>query len=128
MLKQTWTRPATMPMDAYRNDGHLVIDFDVPGVDAESIEVNVEDRTLKVVAPRPRPTIEGVTWLKAERAYGTSTCQLYLGDGLDLDAVEANVVNGVLTVTIPMVEGASRRVEVTRGEGNEAPAVEAPAA
>ncbi len=115
MLKQSWSRPATMPMDAYRQDNHLVITFDVPGVELGAMELTVENKMLKVVSPRPRPAGEGITWLKAERPHGTSTCELYLGDGVDLDALEAHCDNGVLTVTIPIVEGAQRRIEITSG-------------
>jgi len=127
MPKQPWMRPATMPMDAYRHDGHFVVAFDVPGVDADAIEVTIENNTLKVVAPRPRPTGEDVQWLASERPYGTSTCQLSLGDGLDVDALQAKADNGVLTITIPVIEGVNRRIEVTRGERS-SESVEAPAA
>jgi HSP20 family protein len=127
MLKQSWLRPATMPMDAYRHDNHLVINFDVPGVDAESIEVTVENNTLKVVSPRPRPTGEGIQWLAAERPHGTSTCQLYLGDGVDIDALVANCDDSVLAITIPVIEQASRRIEIGGGE-KATESIEAPAA
>jgi HSP20 family protein len=128
MPKQNWLRPATMPMDAYRHDNNLVISFDLPGVDADAVEVTVENHTLKVVSPRPRPTAEGIQWLTAERPYGTSTAQLSLGDGVDLDALHAHVANGVLTITIPVIEGASRRIEVTSGESAPTESIEAPAA
>ena len=130
MPKQSWMRPATMPMDAYRHDNHLVITFDVPGVDAGAVELTVEGNALKVVSPRPRPAGE-VTWLTAERPYGTSTCELHLGDGVDLDALTAHCANGVLTITIPVAEGTSRRIEVTSGDRQvESPVenVESPAA
>jgi|GraSoiStandDraft_46_1057282.scaffolds.fasta_scaffold153884_2 HSP20 family protein len=128
MPKQSWMRPATMPMDAYRHENNLVISFDLPGVDPSAVEVTVENHTLKVVSPRPRPTSEGIQWLTAERAYGTSTCQLDLGDGVDLDALEAHVLNGVLTITVPVIEAASRRIEVTSGESAPVESIEAPAA
>jgi HSP20 family protein len=137
MLKQSWMRPATMPMDAYRHDNHLVIAFDVPGVDREDIEVTVENNTLKVVSRRPRhnapdaeadgPGADGIVWLTSERPHGTSTCQLHLGDGVDLDALEATCDHGVLTITVPLIESAQRRVEVTTGS-RPVESVEAPAA
>ena len=127
MLKQSWMRPATMPMDAYRHDNHLVISFDVPGVAPDTIEVTVENNTLKVVSPRPRPNTEGLVWLTSERPHGTSTCQLHLGDGVDLDALEANFDNGVLTITVPVIENAQRRIEITTGS-QATESIEAPAA
>jgi HSP20 family protein len=127
MLKQSWLRPATMPMDAYRQDEHLVINFDVPGVHADAIDVTVENNTLKVVAARPRPTAEGIQWLASERAHGTSTCELYLGHNLDVSALVAKCDDGVLTITIPLIEGASRRIEITSGD-HAAESTEAPVA
>jgi HSP20 family protein len=130
MPKQNWVRPATytMPMDAYRHENNLVVSFDLPGVDAGAIEVTVENKSLKVVAPRPRPSTEGIQWLTAERAYGTSTWQLPLGDDVDVDALQAHVANGVLTITLPVIEPASRRIEVTTGESAPVETIETPAA
>ena len=115
-----------MPMDAYRHENNLVISFDLPGVDAGAVEVTLENKTLKVVAPRPRPSTEGIQWLTAERAYGTSTWQLPLGDDVDVDALQAHVANGVLTITIPVIEAASRRIEVTTGESAPVESIETP--
>jgi HSP20 family protein len=103
-------------MDAYRTNDQLVIAFDVPGVDTDAIEVTVVNNTLKVVAPRPRGNDEGIQWLKTERPHGTSTFQLDLGDGVDLDTLQAHNHNGVLTITIPVIEPATRRVQITHGE------------
>jgi HSP20 family protein len=114
-------------MDAYRTNDQLVIAFDVPGVDTDAIEVTVVNNTLKVVAPRPRGNDEGIQWLKTERPHGTSTFQLDLGDGVDLDTLQAHNHNGVLTITIPVIEPATRRVQITSGEQTVAP-VETPAA
>ncbi|MEA2973754.1 MAG: hypothetical protein QOG82_2212 [Actinomycetota bacterium] len=129
MPKQNWARPATtMPMDAYRHENNLIISFDLPGVDAGAVEVTVENKSLKVVAPRPRPSTEGIQWLTAERAYGTATWQLPLGDDVDVDALRAHVGNGVLTITLPVIEPASRRIEVTTGESAPVESIETPAA
>jgi HSP20 family protein len=137
MLKHNLVRPATMPpftmpMDAYRHENNLVINFDLPGVDAEAVEVTLESKSLKVVAPRPRPTTEGIQWLTAERPYGTSTCRLPLGDDIDVDGLHAHVANGVLTITLPVIEPASRRIEVTTGGsapvGSQTESIETPAA
>ena len=54
-IRPATMRPYTMPMDAYRHENNLVISFDLPGVDAGAVEVTLENKSLKVVAPRPRP-------------------------------------------------------------------------
>ena len=57
----------TMPMDAYRDANQLIIQFDIPGIDPDSLEINVENNTLTVRARRPRPQIEDSRWLVSER-------------------------------------------------------------
>ena len=115
MPNSNWRRPSHMPMDAYRHENNLVVNFDLPGIDADTLDVTVEKSVLKVTAQRTRPESEGVTWLASERPYGTFTCQLSLGESVDVEALHAGYDNGVLTVTVPVIEPAARRIEVTRG-------------
>ena len=127
MPNYNWRRPATMPMDAYRHENDLVVNFDLPGIDAETLELTVEKSVLAVTAQRARPEAEGARWLAAERPYGTFSCQLALGESVDVDALHADYDNGVLTITVPVIEPASRRIEVTRG-GHATESIETPAA
>jgi HSP20 family protein len=58
----------------------------------------------------PHPGDEVVV---AERPYGTYTREIFLGDTLDSENLQANCENGVLTLTIPVAETAKpRRVQV----------------
>jgi HSP20 family protein len=103
----------TMPMDAYRDGDQLVIHFDLPGIDPDSVELNVENNVLRVKARRPRPQIEDSQWLVSERLYGTFSCELHLSDGLDLDKIHASYEQGVLTLSIPVAEESKpRRIEI----------------
>ena len=112
----TRMRPSTMPMDAYREDDHFVVHFDLPGVDTSSIDLTVEENVLTVSAERQWQAGENHQVLASERVQGNFRRQLFLGDGLDTDHVEAGYDNGVLTVTIPVAEQAKpRKVEVTSG-------------
>ena len=116
----TWSRPAAMPMEAYRQDGQFVVAFDLPGVDPSSIELNVERNVLTVKAER-RPTHgEGVETVVAERPYGAFSRQLFLGESLDSERIEAHYDAGVLTLHIPVAEQAKpRKIEITAGTGNQ---------
>src|SRR5690242_17010452 len=103
------------PIDVYRNDDRYVVHFDLPGFDPSSIDVQVDQNMLTVAASRPRPTDEGQEVI-VERPYGAFRRQLSLGDGLDLDHLDASYRDGVLTLTIPLAERAKpRKVEVTAG-------------
>jgi len=101
-------------MDAYRKGDSFLIQFDLPGIDGESIELTVEDNVLLVRADRPAPPMsEDIEKLVAERIYGTFTRQVVLGDNLDTDHIEAEYASGVLTLQIPIAPHAKpRRIPV----------------
>jgi HSP20 family protein len=111
--------PARMPMDAVRRGDRVEISFELPGVDADTIDVEVENNVLTVTAERNENAErrEGDEVLVRERRFGRYTRQISLGDNLDPDKLEARYENGVLHVTVPVAEQAKpRKVEVTRGK------------
>jgi HSP20 family protein len=111
----TWTRPTAMPMDAYRSGDHFVVSFDLPGVDPDAVEFDVERNVLTVKAERrPVATGEHVEMQVAERPLGVFSRQLFLGDTLDTDHIDASYDAGVLTLRIPIAEKAKpRRITIT---------------
>jgi HSP20 family protein len=113
----TATRPSAMPMDAYRKGHEFFVQFDLPGIDPESIDLTVEQNVLTVRAERPSIGVDGVETLVAERPSGTFSRQLFLGETLDVEHIEANYASGVLTLTIPVSEAAKpRKVAVTAND------------
>jgi HSP20 family protein len=112
----TAARPARMPMDAWREGDMFVAEFDLPGIDPDSVEIDIERNVLSVRADRPAR--EGVNELiAAERPRGVFRRQLILGDNLDAERVQAGYVDGVLRITLPIAEKAKpRKIAVTRGE------------
>jgi HSP20 family protein len=102
-----------MPIDLFRTGDHFVLHCDLPGVDPGSIDVGVDGRVLTIRAQRTSRE-ENVEWLTQERLSGTFARQLTLGDGLDLDNIQATYADGVLTLTLPVAEQARpRRINVT---------------
>jgi len=109
----TPVRPAAMPIDAYRDGEVFVVQFDLPGVDPGSIDLTIEKNVLTVHAQRNRSAKEGVEMLVAERPQGTFSRQLFLGESLDADGIDANYADGVLSLRIPVAERAKpRRVPI----------------
>jgi len=109
----TTARPAVMPMDAWRDGDKFVVEFDLPGVDEDSLNLDVERNVLTVHAKRPDldPQRELVS---AERPRGVFSRQLFLGESLDTEAIEASYQGGVLRLTIPVAEKAKpRRIQIT---------------
>jgi HSP20 family protein len=106
----TWSRPTAMPMDAYRVGDEFVVAFDLPGVEPDAIELDVERSVLTVKAERrPAPTGENVEMQVSERPLGVFSRQLFLGDTLDTDHIKASYDAGVLTLRIPVAEQAKPR-------------------
>ena len=109
----TTNRPAVMPMDAWREGDRFVIEFDLPGIAPESIDLDVERNVLTVRAER---VSRNGDWemLAAERPRGVFSRQLVLGDNLDLDRIEAGYDGGVLRLLVPVAERAKpRKIEVS---------------
>ena len=105
-----------MAMDAWRAGDTFVVAFDLPGVDPEAIELDVERNVLTVKAERrPVETGEHVEMQVAERPLGVFSRQLFLGDTLDTDRIDAGYEAGVLTLRIPIAEKAKpRKIGSTR--------------
>jgi HSP20 family protein len=94
----------------------LVVEIDLPGVKADSLDVSVDHDVLTVRAERPQVTEKSRQWLAAERPHGAFTRQLYLGQSLDTDRVSAAYTNGVLRIAIPVAETAKpRKVAIATG-------------
>ena len=115
----TWSRPTAMPMDAYRDGDQFVVCFDLPGVTPDAIELDVERNVLTVKAER-RPIGKDVEMQVSERPLGAFSRQLFLGDTLDTDHIDAKYDAGVLTLRIPIAERAKPR-KIAIGTGEDAP-------
>ncbi|TDD46445.1 Hsp20/alpha crystallin family protein [Nonomuraea terrae] len=106
----------TMPMDAVRRPGEILLRLDVPGVDPGSIEVAVDRGVLSVSARREESYGKDDGVFVRERASGTFTRRIHLSEHLDADRVEAAHDNGVLTVRVPVRERARpRKIDITGG-------------
>jgi HSP20 family protein len=115
------SRPTVMAMDAWREGHTFVVEFDLPGVEPETLDIDVERNVLTIRAERPAPNGD---WemLAAERPTGQFSRQLVLGDNLDLENVKADYDAGVLRLTIPVAEKANqRKIEINTNVGSQQP-------
>ena len=121
----TMTRPAVMPMDAWRGNVEVVVAFDLPGVEPDSIDIDVERNLLTVKAERRPPAGPDSEMVVAERPSGVFSRQLIVSDTLDTldtERIQASYDAGVLTLRILIAEKAKpRKIAITTS--NAAPTV-----
>lgn len=113
----THARPAVMPMDAWRDGDEFIVDFDLPGVAPDSLDLDVEHNVVTVRAER-RPLDPGREMLASERPRGVFSRQLVLGNNLATDQITADYRDGVLRLRIPVSEKAKPR-KITVGRPDE---------
>lgn len=122
--------PRFMPMDLVRKDDDYILTTDLPGVDADSIDVDIDNGVLTISAQRTTgPTQSADTedteanqkWIANERFTGTYRRQVTVSDSVDTERVTADYTDGVLTVTLPVAERSkSRKITVGRS-GDDTP-------
>ena len=116
----TAARPAVMPMDAWREGEEFVVEFDLPGINVDSLDIDIERNVVTVRAERPSvdPNRE---MLATERPRGVFSRQLVLGENLDTERIEASYGEGVLKLRIPVAEKAKpRKISIDRGGAHRA--------
>lgn len=113
--------PMAMPLDAYRRGDDVWVHIDMPGIAADSVDINVERGVLTVTAERDWQRQEGDQAYLTERPRGKFRRQVHLGESLDTDNIEADLHDGVLTLRIPVAEAAKpRKIQIGTGSANKA--------
>jgi HSP20 family protein len=107
------------PADVLVDDDGVTVFMDIPGVGREQLDIELENDMLTVRGERPYPYGEdgdaGVR--RIERGFGRFERSLRVPRGLDPDAIEASLTNGVLHLRIPKPESLKpRRIEIKAGE------------
>ena len=89
------------PVDAFRRGTDVWVHMDLPGVKAEDLDITVEHNVLTIEGERDWQRQEGDQPYFGERFRGSFRRQIQLGDSLDLEHLEADLMDGVLTIRIP---------------------------
>jgi HSP20 family protein len=109
---------SVVPMDVIKREDEVELRFDLPGADADSIDVTVDRGLLTVSARRTEEKKdEGETLISRERITGTFTRRVRLSDTVDSEKINAAYADGVLAVQLPLLEKARpRKVEIQTSE------------
>jgi HSP20 family protein len=113
----TAARPSSMPLDAWRDGDEFVVELDLPGVDQDKLDIDVERNVLTIRAERLSHVPDAADAVATERSWGVFSRQLVLGDSLDTDKVDADYTAGVLRLRIPIAERAKpRKISISSGD------------
>jgi HSP20 family protein len=105
--ERAWT-PA---IDVVREDGHLVLRADLPGIKPEEVKLEVEDDILTVWGEHQESKEQkdkDKDYVRRERRYGSFRRSMALPTGVDATKITANTHDGVVEVTIPLPEKAKK--------------------
>jgi HSP20 family protein len=97
-------------VDVMRDDGHLVVRAELPGIKPEEIEVTLDDDVLTVSGKHEETEEEQEKdFLRRERRYGSFTRAVSLPPGVDAEKIKATTKDGVLEVTVPLPKEVERQ-------------------
>ena len=103
-----------LPVEVLRTDSGASLAFEVPGVEAKDVKVEVEGRSVSVTVERAQPARDSGSVLRAERSYGITTRTIELPFPVNRDSVSASLKDGLLTVLVePAQEAKPRRIEIS---------------
>jgi HSP20 family protein len=96
--------------DLMETDDAFRLRLDVPGMNKEDIEINLQNGTLTVSGERTSErTEEGEEYVRVERAFGNFHRTFSLPDAVDEENIKATYENGVLSIHVPKTEESTRR-------------------
>jgi HSP20 family protein len=102
-------RAWTPPIDVVREDGHVIVRADLPGMKPDEVRIEVEDDILTVTGEHRESTeTKERDYMRRERRYGAFRRSLALPVGVDPKKIEATTHDGVVEVRIPLPEQSAR--------------------
>jgi len=106
-----------LPLTIWEDDQHVYLQADVPGFPQESIDLRLHDGQLCITGERPVPQATD-DYRHNERMFGVFSRSVTLPETIDPSAIEAELKDGVLSITIrKKPEAQPLKIEVKAGEG-----------
>jgi HSP20 family protein len=116
---QEQTRPlrAFLPnADIFETEDALTVVLEMPGVDRNNIDVNVDNSVLTIEGRIDFEKYEGLQPVYSEYNVGPFRRSFRISSQIDQDKIKAEMHDGVITLTLPKAEEAKpRRIEVRSG-------------
>ncbi len=93
----------------------LTVVVELPGIDPDTIDVALDDRSLRIAGERERPRLAGQVYQQMEIEDGTFERVIKLTEDVDVSEATASYDRGLLTITLPIAERPAQlaRVEIS---------------
>jgi HSP20 family protein len=102
----------TPPVDLYETSGAFVLTAELPGLNRNDIEIHAEESRIVIRGERAGQ-VPCEQYHRVERGHGRFSRAFLLPEPIDIEAVSADLKDGLLTVTLPKAGGrGARRVDV----------------
>jgi len=113
-VERTWSARTYSPqVDIIERKEDIVVIADVPGVDENSVDINLEKNVLSIYGRVEEEDFRNYSPTYAEYGVGDYERVFTLSDEIDRDRIDATVKNGVLTIVLPKAQAAkSRKISV----------------
>jgi HSP20 family protein len=102
------------PVDLYETDDRYVITAEVPGLAREDVHIQVLDGRLTLSGARSEIAARCEQFHRVERGHGSFSRSFQIPQPIEVDAITADLKDGVLTVIVPKAsDGSPRRIQVS---------------
>lgn len=118
--------PGSIPITVWEDGEQVHLEADLPGLQPQHVDVRIEEDSLKIAAQRPNPERAGQT-RHDERVFGQFQRTLGLGKQIDRTHVDAQLRDGVLSITLHKVPEAQPQKVNVRYAGAQPEAATPPA-
>lgn len=109
----TGTRTWAPVVDAYEDEGNIVLMAELSGMKREDMDIEVTQDTLTIRGERKRETEEDKNYVRVERPYGPFARTFAINVPIDTTKVKASYKDGILEITIPKAEETKpKKIEV----------------
>lgn len=113
----TFSEPVfTPPVDILESDTGLILLADMPGVNAESLSIDLADRVLTIMGKVEKSADDNLKALNSEYRVGDYYRQFTISEVIDQEKISAAMKNGVLTLELPKITPAQPRKIAVRAE------------
>jgi len=103
----------SMPVDVYETDDAFVVRAFMPGLTPDDLTISVEQQTVTIHGEPKAEDLQGMRPLLQERRIGAFTRTFTLPVAVDADKVQAELTQGVLSLTLPKApEAKPRKIKV----------------